>query len=136
MASRCRKQDFERAALAGFAVNVDGPFVSADNPQHGGKAQPAACEFRGKKRIENPGPGFFVHPLACVRDFERKVSSRLERGEAEGAAHVVVVNLFDGCADADGTGAVAARLGRIDHQVHENLLQLRGIGLDGRQFVG
>jgi hypothetical protein len=130
-----RKEQLEGRAAARFAVDLDGAMVPAHDAKHGGQAQAAPGEFGGEERVEDPIQGGLVHAMAGVRDFHvDKVPWHHPIG-AKAAFEVVGLAVGQTHRDRDDPAALADGLGRVDNQVHNNLPQLRRIGIDRRDPV-
>ena len=80
-----------------------------------------------KKGIEDLGQGLGVHPLPRVAHRQLDVGPRLNLGMV-GGVFLVQINLADLDLDVPAAGH---GIPGIDHQVHEDLVHLRDVGLDG-----
>ena len=107
--------------------------MAAHDAGHGRKAQSAPGEFRRKERIEDPGPGGFVHAAAGVAHFQADVFPRAQRGRFGVESEYRRPHPRAG-PHRNQALVAADRFGRIEHQIHEHLLQLAAIGFDRRQI--
>ncbi len=125
--AEARQIDLERGAFAGFAVQPDVAFALLDDAVHRGQSEPGALQsLGGVEGLEDVGLGIGVHAHAGVADGEHDVVAGLHRGMEAG-----VVGVEGDVGGLDGQlPAVRHGIAGVDRQVHDDLLDLSGIGLD------
>jgi hypothetical protein len=120
--------DLEGGAVTGLAVDHDPAAGLLDDAEHGRQAEAGALTDRlgGEERLEDPGPGRRLHADAGVADRQHHVpaGAGAELGGGVGLVELDVGGL-DGQPAAVGHGVAG-----VDHQVHQHLLELAGIGVD------
>src|SRR5215469_2120491 len=120
-----RQIDLKCAALSGLAVNPDITAALFHDSVDGRKSKPsaAAALFSGEKRFENVRHSLLVHAHTGIGNGEHHVPTGFYRGVLYGIACIEVgVTGFD-----DKASALRHRVARVDHQVHDDLLDLRGV---------
>src|SRR5580693_768853 len=122
-----RQIDPEGRALPRFALNQDIAATLLDDAVHGRKSQSSTFSFLlgGEKWLEDAQLGFFVHALAGISYREHDVKTRVNVGVF--AANVLMVQSGVGALNSDFSTIRHGVFG-IDHQIHEDLLDLAGIG--------
>jgi hypothetical protein len=126
------EQQAERRPPAGRALDAQRPPVPAHHAPHHGQAQPAAGELGGEEGIEDALDHARLDPRAVVRDLERDVAAGRERRPARPPrARVPGADLAYAGRDADGSAPRPDRLARVDHEVHQHLLELPDVGSTG-----
>src|SRR5258706_15896071 len=105
-----RKIEFEPRANPGRAGDGDCPAQIGNDAGHDSKAQPGSSLVPpgGKKGLEDPPSGGFVHAGAVVLHIKLDPSVRDAAPDA----------------DEDGPRALADRLGRVHHQIEDDLVEL------------
>src|SRR5580704_1736581 len=126
-ASRCHagQVDFESGSAAQLAEDPDVAATLLDDSVDPGKPEPGAfCAFGGEEGFEDVGLSFYVHAHAGVADSQHHVFARL-KGRVNAGVFVVEgdVGGLD-CEFSAGGHGVAG----IDGEVHDDLLDLAGIG--------
>src|SRR4051794_22415846 len=101
--------------------------MTAHDSRNRREAQAATGEFRGEERIENTRLRRLVHAAAVIAHFEADVVAGRKIVAPAG-----IIDTAKAGADDHRAGPIANRLGGVDYQVHDDLLDLAGIGLDGR----
>src|SRR4029077_17013619 len=128
-----RKKDPKCASAANFALDENESVVLFDDTIEGGHPQSGTfpCYPGGEERLENPfsNRGIHSNPRVAYSEFRKAagLDSICTAGVLFGENSVV---RFDG--DPPPFGHCVAR---IDTQIHEYLLDLRGIGPDSRQII-
>ena len=122
---RARQEDLERRAAAVLAVDPDVAAVLLDDAVAGGEAEAGALARRlgREERLEQVARHLLGHAHAGVADREHHV---LARQHALVLARVVLVELDVLGLDRQHA-AVRHGVARVDHQVHQHLLELRRI---------
>ena len=129
-----REQDAEDRAPARRALDAQGAPVTAHDTEDRGEAEAAPGELRREERLEDPVHGLRVHPRPVVAHLEEHVAARREWLPARppqrlvGRGHVPRPR-----GHGDGPAPLADRLGAVDDQVHQHLLDLAHVGVDERQ---
>ncbi len=124
-----RQVDLERGAPPRLAVHPDVAAALLHDAVHGREAEARTfAEFLGgEERLEQPrlcGP---IDADACVGHGEHHVAARLHRPVLPRVRGVEIhAGGLDGESAAPGHGVAG-----VDHQVHDDLLELPGIGPDG-----
>jgi hypothetical protein len=116
--------------LAEYRADLDPTVVGSHDSVDRSEPEAAPRELRREERIEHFRDRRLVHPAAGVAHFERNVATGLHvarRGEHRRASDV---DIFDPRRHVDGAEVIADRFGAVDDEVHHDLLNLRGIGLD------
>jgi hypothetical protein len=111
-----RQHNCEGTPLPRLAFDIDGTPVRANDTHHRSQSQAASGELGSEERIEDARPGRLVHADAGVLHLQ----NHLELG----------IGLARQCADGYGAGRLADGFSAVDGQVHHDLLDLGGIGLD------
>ena len=131
---RGREIDAEEAALLRFTVDMNESAMLLDNAINGGKAHAAglALLFGGEERLEDAIAGFRVHADAGIGDGKDGIGTGDDVG-IEAAVGIVEDGHFgfNGEATAVGHGVAC-----VEAEVHENLLDLGGVGLDRLKMGG
>ncbi len=121
-----REINSEDGAAAELALNEDVAAALLDDAVDGGEPEAGTFAFflGGEERLEDAGLGFAVHTLAGVADGNHDVGSVLDESIFR------TVGLVEG--DAGGANADFAAVGHgvfsIDDEIHDDLLELTGIG--------
>ena len=130
---RSGQQHTEDTAAPGNTAHAQYSPVRADNAGGRGKAESAAGELGGEEGIENALPGIGRHAAAVVLHLDGNVV-------AGGQFLIEVLRLQPRRIHAhrfgnhpDHTGPVADGFGAVDHQIHEQLLELDKVAFDGGQ---
>ena len=127
-----RQVDLERRAAAGLAVDVDPAAALLDDAEHRREAEPGAGAgaLGGEERLEQVLGDLLVHPVPGVADREQDVRA--------GDPLVAVRGDLLGV-DLDVRGldrqraAVGHRVAGVGREVEDHALDLRPVGLDGRE---
>src|ERR1035437_4721923 len=126
-------QEAEGRARARRGFDVERTAVAAHDAKRGSEPEPAAGKFRGEKRVENFHAHLGRHAAAVVAYLkENVVTGRQVGADGAGAQHRGA-----GAADAGGDGNFAAAfadgVGGVEHEVHHDLTDLRGVDAHGGQ---
>ena len=126
-----RQIHVERRAVPDAALYFDGAVVLLDDAVHGCESEAGALPafFRREERFEDSRLRFRVHAAAGVGHRHLDVVARPQPG-VRGDTDLVELDIAQ--LDRD-LAAVGHGVARVDHQVHENLLDLRAIGEDRRR---
>ena len=127
-----RQVNLERCSLAGLAVDPDVASALLDDAVDRGKAESRALRsFGAEKRFEDAALGLGIHSHAGVADGQHHVLAGFRRGVKTG---ITLVQRDIGGLNRE---LAAARHGvaRIDRQIHDDLLDLAGIGFGRAQFA-
>ena len=128
------EQQPEHGALARRALHTHRAAVSAHDTQHRGQPQPAPGELGREERLEDAVHRRGIHARAVVRHLERDVAAGGERLAARAPQRGVFGrDVADAGRDRHRSTTLADRLGRVDDQVHQHLLQLAHVGVHRRQ---
>src|SRR5712671_6784740 len=121
-----REINGEGAAVAGFALNKDIASALLDDAVDGGQAEAGsfAFFFGSKEGLEDAGLGVAVHAFAGVADGNHDVGAVFDESIFRA---VGLVEGHAGSANAD-FAAVGHGVFGIDHKIHDDLLDLTGIG--------
>ena len=107
--------------------------VTVHNPQHRRKPQAPAHHLRGEEGIEDLASGVLVHPAPVVRYLQRDAGAL---GEFRIVPAGLLAAHFADCGrDPDGAHFLAGGLRAVDRQIHDQLLHLAGVGIDGRHAL-
>ena len=124
-----RQIDFKAGALAWLTVNGDAPSTLLDNAVNSSQAQAGAFArlFGGEERLKDARPGCLIHALAGVghRQHNARAGGSIELNLATVLVEFEVASLNG--QPAAGWHGIAG----VNHQVHNNLFKLVGIGGDG-----
>lgn len=124
-----RKIDAEETALPRFTVDVDESAMLLDDAIHGGKPHAAALAaiLGGEEWLEDTVASFRVHACAGIGDGKDGVRTGEDAG-IEAAVGIVEDRHFgfNGETTPIGHGVVS-----VEAEVHEDLLDLKGVCLDG-----
>jgi hypothetical protein len=121
-----RQKNPEGASLADLAFHLNKAVVLFDDAVHRGQPQAGALSHRlgGEEGLEDPFARGGVHAGTRVAYEKLREGPRLQSGVAAAVLRGELdVARFDGQTAAGGHGVA-----RIDAQVHEHLLNLRGVG--------
>jgi hypothetical protein len=105
-----------------------------DDAVDGGESEAGAFAFffGGEERFEDAGLGFAVHALAVVADGNHYVGAVFDES-VFGAVGIVE----DDAGGANGDFAAAGHgVFGVDHQIHDDLLELAGIGAGAADVGG
>src|SRR5580692_8111428 len=118
--------DPESRTLPRFALDQDVTATLLDDAVHGRKSQASTFSFflGGEKWLEDAQLRFFIHALAGVSYREHNVKTRVNVGVF--AANVLMVQSGVSALD-DDFSTIRHGVFRIDHQIHEDLLDLARI---------
>jgi hypothetical protein len=131
-----RQEEREDRAASGLAAHLERAVVAAHNAEHGGEAEPAPGEFGREKWLENAAERFRGHAATGVADFEKDVLAFRQSGIGRPGRKLVGVDISAAGSQRDDAGLGADRVGGIDHEVHHDLADLRGVGHYGGQRAG
>src|ERR1700727_436429 len=132
-----REINGESCAATGFALHENISSTLFDDAVDGGKSKAGAFAFffGGEERLEDASLSFAVHPLAGIGEGDHDIRTMFD----ERIFGVIgVVQNDAGGADAD-FAAVRHGIFSIDHEIHDDLFELSGIGAgaaDGGLEVG
>src|SRR6202046_2788242 len=121
-----RKINSESCAATEFALHENISSTLLDDAVDGGKSEAGAFAFflGGEERLEDASLSFAVHPLAGIGEGDHDIRTMFD----ERIFGVIgVVQNDAGGADADFT-AVRHGILSIDHEIHDDLFELSGIG--------
>src|SRR5690349_21018744 len=97
------------------------------------KPKTTTGKLRSKKRIENALDGLLIHTDARIVDLKRHILAGQNFAGSRNLGQIVFVNMLetrgyeDVSESSHGNG-----FSRVDHQVHDELLDLRTIAFDTR----
>src|ERR1035438_1289463 len=116
----------EDGAAAELALNEDVAAALLDDAVDGGKSEAGAFAFffGGEEGLEDAGLGFAVHALASVADRDHDVGAVFDESIFRA---VRLVESDAGGADAD-FAAVGHGVFGVDNEIHDDLLELSGVG--------
>lgn len=98
--------------------------MTAYDAQGRGQSEPVAGLLGGEEGVENLLDRLGGHPDSVVRDLDEAIGRLLGTGRVERHLEAVGVPAGDARGDLDPAAAVPDRVGRIGHQVHDDLPDL------------
>src|SRR5215468_4125695 len=120
-----RQVDAEPRALTEFAACEDVASALLHNSVHRRQSEAGtfALFLGGEKRLEDSRLSFPIHSNAGIRYREHHIRSRLDQRMLAAAG----IKILRTCLDKN-LSTLGHRIFCIDHQVHDDLLELAGIG--------
>lgn len=124
--------DAEDGPVARAAGNVDETAMLIHDAQRGGEAEARAFAFRlgGEKRLEQMFHCGVVDPGAGVGNRDENVVAGASESAAEAS---FLIQLLVGCGKAENA-AVRHGVARVDAEIHEDAIDLRGVGASGLEI--
>ncbi len=110
--------------------------MSPDDPQHGGQSQAPAGKLGREKRVEYLAPSLLRHAAPRVRDLQEDVFSLRQFRRQATLGEKSLVSMLPARGHADDSRLVAERLRGVQDQVHDHLVNLRGVGDNQRHALG
>src|SRR5437867_656774 len=126
------KEDFENGALPAYTVHFHGPFMGAHDSPDRRQSETAASEFCREKRIEDAFNNAFIDAATVIANLQKNVLAWFDFGN--GALDLFRIKILYARAHYNSAMLVHSnRFGSVDHEVHDDLLNLAGVRLNGRQ---
>lgn len=114
--------------MIGLAGDMEEALVATDDTEDGGQAEAASGELGGMEGFEHAADDFLGHAAAGILDFDGGVVAWLERVGVVGCGEELAGGMEQAGMDGDGADLVMHGFGSIDGEVHEDLLELGGVG--------
>src|SRR5436190_4423380 len=126
------KEDFENSALPTYTVHFHGPFMGADDSPDRRQSETAPSEFCREKRIEDAFYNAFIHAATVIANLQKNVLARFDFGNR--ALDLFRIKILYARVHHNSAMLVHSnRFSSVDHEVHDDLLNLAGVRLNGRQ---
>ena len=123
------QEDAHARAPSGLARDVDRAAVALHESEHRGEPEAVPVLLGAEERLEDARARLRRPSDARVLDFEARIPAAREVLAAEPPRELLGVELLARRADDHGAGALADGVGRVQHQVHEHLLELHDVGV-------
>src|SRR5947209_532000 len=118
-------------------MNPQQPVVTAHDAFGGGEAEAAPGELGGEEGIEDALQGFGAHADSVVLHFDEDVVSRTDLAHGTKLGEIGFREALRPGGDGDAAGLVIRDgFGSIDDEIHDELLELRSVTLDGGKLLG
>src|SRR5438105_5029314 len=126
------KEDFENGALPAYTPHFHRPIMGADDSPDRRQSETAASEFCREKRIEDAFNNAFIHAATVITNLQKNVLAWFDFGNDALDLFRIKI-LYAGVHHNSAMLVHSNRFGSVDHQIHDDLLNLAGVRLNGRQ---
>src|SRR3954454_18794292 len=130
------QQNGKGGSLPRLAENTDGAAVAPHNAKRRREAKSSAQKLGGEEGLEDATTGLSVHAGAGIGHVDAHVVAGGDGKSFSPGPLPPLAEMLGPHPHRQGAGLVSDRLAAVDHQVHEQLLNLRPVRLDNGAVIG